>query len=155
MKSRIIALVTDFGIEDPYVGIMKGIISDITPEVLLIDITHQIPPGDIQRAAFVLWQSSRDFPKGTVFLCVVDPGVGTERNAIYLQTRDQIFIGPDNGLFSYLVFQSDYSCWKISNPDFQRKSTSRTFHGRDVFAPAAAHASRLIPGEQFGSRIII
>ena len=83
MKSKTIALVTDFGLEDPYVGIMKGIISDISPGTPLIDITNQIPPGDIQHGAFILWQASQDFPKGTVFLCVVDPGVGTERKAVF------------------------------------------------------------------------
>ncbi len=151
MKPTNIALITDFGLDDPYVGIMKGIITDLSPGIPLIDITHQIPPGDIQRGAFVLWQASRDFPQGTVFICVVDPGVGTDRKAIYLQTGGQIYIGPDNGLFSYLLFNSDFSCWELSNPDFQRQNSSSTFHGRDIFAPAAAYAARGFSGDQFGS----
>jgi len=153
MKSKPIAILTDFGIEDPYVGIMKGIISDISPNASLIDITNQIPPGDIQRGAFILWQASQDFPKGTVFLCVVDPGVGTERKAVFLQTRNQIFIGPDNGLFSYLLYNSKFTCWELSNPDYQRMNSSSTFHGRDIFAPAAAFAAKSISGNQFGSQV--
>lgn len=153
MNSRTIALLTDFGLEDPYVGIMKGIISDLSPGTPLIDITHLIPPGDIQRGAFILWQASRDFPKGTVFLCVVDPGVGTERKAVYLQTRDQIFIGPDNGLFSYLLYNSEFTCWELSNLDYQKTNSSSTFHGRDIFAPATAFASSSVSGDQFGSQV--
>jgi len=153
MKSKTIAILTDFGIEDPYVGIMKGIISEISPDAPIIDITNQIPPGDIQRGAFILWQASQDFPKGTVFLCVVDPGVGTERKAVFLQTRDHILIGPDNGLFSYLLYGSSFKCWELSNPNYQRKSSSATFHGRDIFAPAAAFAAKSISGDQFGSRV--
>jgi len=153
MNSKTIALITDFGIEDPYVGIMKGIIADLSPGTHLIDVTNQIPPGDIQRGAFVLWQSARDFPEGTIFLCVVDPGVGTERKAVYLQTRNQIFIGPDNGLFSYLLYNSDSSCWELSNPNYQRTNSSATFHGRDIFAPAAAYAARSVSGDQFGDQL--
>ena len=153
MKPTCIAMITDFGLDDPYVSIMKGIITSITPEIPLIDITHQIPLGDIQRGAFVLWQASRDFPKGTIFLCVVDPGVGTGRKAVYLKSRDQIFIGPDNGLFSYMLYNSDFSCWELSNPDFQSSNSSKTFHGRDIFAPAAAYAAGSVTGDQFGSRL--
>jgi len=153
MKSKTIAILTDFGIEDPYVGIMKGIISEISPDAPIIDITNQIPPGDIQRGAFILWQASQDFPKGTVFLSVVDPGVGTERKAVFLQTRDHILIGPDNGLFSYLLYGSSFKCWELSNSNYQRKSSSATFHGRDIFAPAAAFAAKSISGDQFGSRV--
>ena len=153
MKPTCIAMITDFGLDDPYVSIMKGIITSITPEIPLIDITHQIPLGDIQRGAFVLWQASRDFPKGTIFLCVVDPGVGTGRKSVYLKSGDQIFIGPDNGLFSYLLYNAHFSCWELSNPEFQRPNSSKTFHGRDIFAPAAAYAARSITGDQFGSRL--
>jgi S-adenosylmethionine hydrolase len=153
MNSKTIALITDFGIDDPYVGIMKGIMSELSPNTPLIDITNTIPPGDIQRGAFVLWQAAQDFPRGTIFLCVVDPGVGTERKPIFLQTGDQIYIGPDNGLFSYLLYKSDFTCWELSNPEYQRKNSSATFHGRDVFAPAAAYAARSISGTQFGPQV--
>ena len=153
MKPVNIALLSDFGLEDPYVGSMKAVLADISPGITLIDLTHLIPPGDIQRGAFVIWQASQDFPPGTVFLCVVDPGVGTDRKAIYLKTGSQIFIGPDNGLFSYLLYQHDYSCWELSNPDYQKQDSSDTFHGRDIFAPAAAHAAQGISGDQFGSEV--
>jgi len=153
MKPTCIALITDFGLQDPYVSIMKGVITSIAPEIPLIDITHQIPPGDIQRGAFVLWHASRDLPKGTIFLGVIDPGVGTERKALFLETGDQIFIGPDNGLFSYLLYNTEFSCWELSNPDYQRTNTSATFHGRDIFAPAAAHAARSVSGDQFGAQL--
>jgi len=153
MKTTMIALLTDFGTADPYVGIMKGIITDLAPNVPLIDLTHHIPPGDIQRAAFALWQAARDLPQGTVFLCVVDPGVGTKRNAVYLDTGGQIFIGPDNGIFSYLLYNADHSSWLLSNTKHQGQKGSTTFHGRDIFAPAAAFASQGIPGEQFGAAV--
>jgi len=100
MTKRIIALITDFGIDDPYAGIMKGVVTGINPDARLIDLSHQIPPGDIQRGAFVLWQAAQDFPPGTTFLCVVDQGVGTSRKGIFLQRNGQSFIGPDNGLGS-------------------------------------------------------
>jgi S-adenosylmethionine hydrolase len=150
MNSSIIALITDFGNLDPYVGIMKAVLSDLSPDSTLIDITHEIPPGDIQRGAYVLWQAARDFPAGSVFLCVVDPGVGTERKPILLKVREQVFIGPDNGLFSYLLFKQSSSCWELKNASLQLNSKSTTFHGRDIFAPAAAHAANGISGEHFG-----
>ncbi len=153
MNSRTIALLTDFGIDDPYVGIMKGIISGISPGTPMIDITNQIPPGDIKRGAFVLWQAAQDFPRGTIFLCVVDPGVGTERKPIFLQIGDQIYIGPDNGLFSYLLYNSEFRCHELSNLEYQMKKPSATFHGRDIFAPAAAYAARSISGDQFGPKV--
>ncbi len=153
MNSKTIALITDFGIDDPYVGIMKGIISELSPDSPLIDITNTIPPGDIQRGAFVLWQAVQDFPKGTIFLCVVDPGVGTERKPIFLHTGDQIYIGPDNGLPSYLLYKSNFTCWELSNPEYQRENSSTTFHGRDIFAPAAGYAAISISGNQFGPQL--
>ena len=150
MKPMMIALLTDFGIDDPYAGIMKGIIKDISPDADFIDLTHKIPAGDIQRGAFVLWQAARDLPYGTVFLSVVDPGVGTNRKAIFLHRGGQIFIGPDNGLLSYLFYNSQYSAWELTNPKYQLPGSSNTFHGRDIFAPGAAYAAQGIPGNQFG-----
>jgi len=153
MKPVMIALLTDFGIDDPYVGIMKGIIKEIAPGAEFIDLTHQIPAGDIQRGAFVLWQSARDLPPGTIFLSVVDPGVGTNRRAVYLQREGQIFIGPDNGLFSYLFYNASFTAWELSNPEYQLTGPSTTFHGRDIFAPGAAYAALGITGSQFGDEI--
>lgn len=153
MKTPAIALLTDFGTFDPYVGIMKGVINSIAPEVPLIDLTHQVSPGNIQQAAYYLWQASRDLPPDTIFLAVVDPGVGTSRKGIYLQRDGQIFIGPDNGLFSYLGFKSQITTWELTNPEYQLDNTSATFHGRDIFAPAAAYASKGIGGGAFGKRL--
>ncbi len=153
MKPPIIALITDFGTSDPYVGIMKGILAGISPETIFIDLTHHIPPGNIQRGAFVLWQSSLDLPQGTVFLAVVDPGVGTERKAICLVCDGQRFIGPDNGLFSYLLYGKEYQAWELSNPAYQLSSPGTTFHGRDIFAPAAAYAANGIWGDKFGNAV--
>jgi len=153
MKQPLIALLTDFGTSDPYVGIMKGILASISPETRVIDLTNHIPPGDIQRGAFALWQSSLDLPSGTIFLAVVDPGVGTERKAICLDCAGQRFIGPDNGLFSFLLYGKEYHAWELSNPAYQLSTPGSTFHGRDIFAPAAAHAANGIPGEKFGNPV--
>ena len=145
-----IALLTDFGDQDPYVGIMKGVITNLCPSAQLIDIVHEIPPGNISNAAFQLWQSAPYFPKGTIFLAVVDPGVGTSRTPIIMQTEDHIFIGPDNGIFTYIMDNNPLA-WSLENPLYQLPNPSTTFHGRDIFAPAAAHAALGTPGPEFGS----
>jgi S-adenosylmethionine hydrolase len=145
-----IAILTDFGTSDPYVGIMKGVISQIAPETPIIDLTHEIPPGDIPHGAFVLWQSRPYFPKSTIFLSVVDPGVGTAREPILLQCGNHIFIGPDNGLFTFILDDS-WRAWKIQNPEWILPDPGKTFHGRDIFAPAAGHASKGIRGPEFGA----
>jgi len=147
-----IALITDFGEYDPFVGIMKGVISEIAPRTNQIDITHLIPPGDIKRGAIVLWQCYQHFPQETVFLTVVDPGVGTDRKAIYLQAHGHTFIGPDNGVFSYLL-DDNYQAWELTNTRLQYETSSTTFHGRDIFAPAAAHASLGVEGPEFGNEV--
>jgi S-adenosylmethionine hydrolase len=148
----LIALLTDFGVEDPFVGIMKGVIADIAPQAKLVDITHRIPPGDIQRAAVMLWQSVPYFPMGTIFLSVIDPGVGTSRRGIIAQTENHVFIGPDNGLFSF-VLKGDSKAWELTNPQFQLPLPGTTFHGRDIFAPASAYAANGYEGSQFGQPI--
>ncbi len=153
MKPPLIALLSDFGTSDPYVGIMKGIIDGISPGTRLVDLTHHIPAGDVQRGAFALWQSSLDFPLGTIFLAVVDPGVGTDRKAICLDCDGQRFIGPDNGLFSYLLYGREYHAWELSNPAYQLSTPGTTFHGRDIFAPAAAYAANGISGDKLGKAV--
>jgi len=147
-----IALLTDFGDSDPFVGIMKGTIAIIAPQTPLIDITHNIPPGDVRRAAVMLWQSIRFFPGGTIFLSVVDPGVGTLRRGMILQTEDHLFVGPDNGLFSFIL-EKQFEAWELIDPKFQLPQPGTTFHGRDIFAPAAAYAANGIEGSQFGPKI--
>ncbi|HEX6304737.1 MAG TPA: SAM-dependent chlorinase/fluorinase [Anaerolineales bacterium] len=148
-KSPLIAVLTDFGTIDPFVGIMKGVIARIAPEIPVVDLTNNIPRGDVKRAAVNLWQSCSYFPRGTVFLCVVDPGVGTSRNAILVQSGDYSFIGPDNGLFTFMMTE-DAKAWELNNPQYGLSKIGSTFHGRDVFAPAAAYAALGIPGAKFG-----
>jgi S-adenosyl-L-methionine hydrolase (adenosine-forming) len=158
MTAPIIALLTDFGTVDPFVGIVKAVIAGIAPETKIIDITHEIPPGDIQRAAVILWQAAPFFPPFTIFLAIVDPGVGTERRPILLQSgfgrsdRTYFFIGPDNGLFTYVQYHG-FKAWELANPSYRLTLPSMTFHGRDIFAPAAAYAARGIPGSAFGPMI--
>ena len=153
MASNLIVLITDFGDSDPYVGIMKGVICRIAPALNLIDLNHHIPPGDIQECAFQLWQAVEYFPPDAVFLAVVDPGVGTKRKGLFFQRGDQVFIGPDNGVFSYLGYKTPTMAWELASPEFQLQDPSSTFHGRDIFAPAAAYATLGIRGHQFGEII--
>lgn len=148
----LIALLTDFGARDPFVGIMKGVIAQIAPEARLVDLTHAIPPGDILRAALALWQAVPYFPQGTVFLCVVDPGVGTSRRGVLCHNDRATFIGPDNGLFTF-VTSPETPAWELANPDYQLPAVGSTFHGRDIFAPAAAHAALGAPPASFGSPV--
>lgn len=148
-SSAPLVVLTDFGTADPYVGILKGVIARIAPRTPTIDLTHEIPPGDIPRGAFVLWQARPSFPAGTVFLAVVDPGVGTARRPILVQAGGHTFVGPDNGLFTF-VCPPGSPAWALENPAYQLAGASRTFHGRDIFAPGAAHAARGVAGNEFG-----
>ena len=149
--SRVITLTTDFGIADPYVGIMKGVILRINPRVIIVDLCHEIAPQNIAQAAFLLKTSFRFFPPETIHVVVVDPGVGGKRRAIILRTGEAYFIAPDNGVLSGVLEESnDYQAFSISNPEFWLKPVSSTFHGRDIFAPVAAHLSLGIPLEEFG-----
>ena len=147
-----IVFLTDFGNTDPYTGIMKGIISRIAPQASLIDLTNAIPPGDIQKGAMVLWQSITSFPEGSIFLCVIDPGVGSSRKGIVMQTRQYLFVGPDNGLFSFIT-DTQTSTWELANPKYQNTTLSHTFHGRDLFAPAAAYLWNGVSPSDFGTPV--
>ena len=138
----IVTLTTDFGGSDYYVGAMKGVILGITPDAQLVDISHQIPPQDVLAAAFVLRHAAREFPPGTVHLAVVDPGVGTRRRPLALQSSGHLWVGPDNGLFSFVLDRADSRVHEIARPDLGRSDLSSTFHGRDLFAPLAAHLCR-------------
>jgi len=150
-KAPLIALLTDFGSDDPFVGILKAVIVQIAPGIPIIDITHAIPPGDVQRAAVYLWQSRGYFPVNTVFLCVVDPGVGTARRGILLRSNSQTFIGPDNGIFAYIMTSQD-QVWELTQHEFMLPNISNTFHGRDIFAPVAAYAALGVDTNSFGNR---
>ncbi len=148
---RIVTLLTDFGLQDAYVAAMKGVILGIAPDVVLVDITHDVPPQDIRWGAYLLKSCSRDFPPGTIHVAVVDPGVGTLRRPLAIETPHYVFIGPDNGLFSYaLAKEKTWEARVLENPAVRRASVSATFHGRDIFAPAAAHVAAGFPFPSLG-----
>jgi len=150
----VIALLTDFGTKDYYVGAVKGAILSINSEVVIVDITHEIPPQDILAASFTLRACYRNFPEKTIFVAVVDPGVGSGRKAILVETRDYFFIAPDNGLLSFIFdAEMNFRVFELTNEKFFAENVSRTFHGRDIFAPIAAHLSNGIQPNEFGVEI--
>jgi hypothetical protein len=152
--SGIITLATDFGSDDFFVGAMKGVILKINPAATIIDLTHLIPPHDIRAAAFTLAQCYREFPDGTIHVVVVDPGVGSTRNPLLVVTPSHTFVGPDNGIFSFIFAEDKVeACIHITADQYFRNPVSHTFHGRDIFAPVAAWLSRGIAPDCFGSRI--
>jgi len=144
----IITLLTDFGVADPYVGMMKGVIAGICSDANVIDISHDIPPEDVRTGAFFLERSFRYFPRGTVHIAVVDPGVGTSRAPLALRSEGHIFVGPDNGLLSFAAPRGRGVVLRSAPYLLPRRS--HTFHGRDVFAPAAAHLARGVALEELG-----
>jgi hypothetical protein len=151
----IIALLTDFGTKDYFIGAMKGVILSVNSEVKIIDMTHEIEPQNIQSAGFTLASCYRDFPSRTIFVAVVDPGVGSNRRAILVQTDKYFFVAPDNGLLTFIFEnESDLRVFELTNPKFFLEKVSRTFHGRDVFAPVAAWLSKGIAPNKFGSEVI-
>ena len=160
-----IVLTTDFGLADAFVGVMKGVILTINPRAVIIDLTHDLPQQQVAAAAFVLGVNHPYFPPNSIQVAVVDPGVGTARRAVLLLTPTARFIAPDNGLLSGIL--KDYldrppagpglatippplAAYELTNPDYRRPPVSNTFHGRDVFAPAAAHLSLGRPPQSFG-----
>ena len=156
---RIITLTTDFGTSDAYVGVMKGVILGINPKVQIVDITHAVPPQDIHEAAFLIRSTYRYFPKGTIHIIVVDPGVGSDRQAIVCQTDRAFFVCPDNGILSYLLQEIEDSdeqpeyVVSIQNRAYCLPEVSQTFHGRDIFAPVAAHLSLGVPLDDIGPSV--
>jgi S-adenosylmethionine hydrolase len=171
----IITLTTDFGTGDAYVASMKGVILSINPKAVIVDICHSIEPQNILQAAFMLSTAYRYFPKGTIHVAVVDPGVGSQRKAVILKTPEAFFVAPDNGILSYIIdefttapaesvhhlssspeqreLEAGLEAVAITNPDFWRKPVSTTFHGRDIFAPVAAHLSLGLPVHKFGDSL--
>ena len=166
MPGPVITLLTDFGLADPYLGVMKGVILGINPRVSLVDLTHDVPPQDILQGAFLLGTAWRYFPNGTVHLAVVDPGVGTERQPLLLEAQGHFFLAPDNGLISFVLpceetvlppFQpyqgqvpEGCRAYHLTNRRYWRHPVSATFHGRDVFAPVAAHLSSGLEATELG-----
>jgi len=159
----IITLTTDFGNADGYAGIMKGVILSICPDARLVDLSHAIEPQNVRQAAFVLHTAVPYFPAGTIHLAVVDPGVGSRRRPIAVQTPSGIFVGPDNGIFSFILaeFSSHHnltaartmSIVELTRMEYWLPSSSHTFHGRDIFAPVAAHLARGVPLANLGEPI--
>jgi len=147
----VITLTTDFGTRDWFVGTMKGVMLGIQPRATLVDITHDVAAGDIRGGAFALAEACRFFPKGTVHVAVVDPGVGSSRRPIAVQTADYFFVGPDNGVLSWaLAREKARAIHALEEEGYFLCPVSRTFHGRDIFAPVAAHLSRGVPIGKLG-----
>jgi S-adenosylmethionine hydrolase len=148
----ILAFLSDFGLKDPYVGIVKAVMLGINPAMHIVDISHQVTSQDIMGGAFILGSTFREFPHGTVFLAVVDPGVGSPRADLLAVTEHYTFLTPDNGLLS-MVFRycKKVICFRIENSRYFRHPVSATFHGRDIFAPVAAHLSLGVKPHSFGS----
>lgn len=150
----VVAFMTDFGSGDGDVGVMKGVVLGIAPDAQLVDITHDVAPQNVPSGAWILAAAYRYFPKGTVYNCVVDPGVGSVRRPIAVHAGDWFFVGPDNGLFSYvLAEQPVHEVAVLSNPAYHLPRVSSTFHGRDVFAPSAAHIARGVALAELGELV--
>ncbi len=149
--SRIITLLTDFGLHDAFVGVMKGVMLAISPNSRLIDVTHNVPNQNIEIASFVLKSAWQYFPPGTVHMVVVDPGVGSGRRAIAAQSNGHTFVAPDNGVLSPIL--DGATVRSLDNDAYFLDVVSRTFHGRDVFAPVSAHLSRGVDFESLGERV--
>ena len=150
----LITLLTDFGTADYFVGAMKGVILSINPAAVVVDITHEIPPQDVREGAFTLGAACVSFPAGTIHVAVVDPGVGSARRGILVAGGGQYFVGPDNGLFSF-VYERDHQArvFQLTNEKYFGPKVSATFHGRDIFAPVAAALSKGEAVEEFGEEI--
>ena len=149
-----ISLLTDFGTADYFVGAVKGAILSVNPLAVIVDITHEIAPQDVAAGAFTLLAAYKTFPPGTIHVAVVDPGVGSTRRAIIVNANGQFFVGPDNGLFTYICDREpSHRIIHVTAERFFRRDVSTTFHGRDIFAPVAAALSNGVAVEEFGPEI--
>ena len=151
---RVITLTTDFGEQDHYVGAMKGVILNTTPEVVLVDITHQIPPQNIRQAAYILSSAVPYFPTGSIHVAVVDPEVGTERRPLAVRTPRALYVAPDNGLLTP-IYETEgvVEAVHLTNSTYWLPHVSHTFHGRDIFAPVAAYLARGVPLNALGKPV--
>ncbi len=171
----VITLTTDFGLSDAYVACMKGVILGINPKITIVDISHSVEPQNIAQAAFILHIAYRYFPDDAIHVVIVDPGVGSQREAIILRTPSAYFVAPDNGVLSYIIdelhplddtfsyhesrvhlvkrIRENIKAISITNPNYWCQPVSNTFHGRDIFAPVAAHLSLGVPIQEFGEEI--
>ena len=168
MNSPLLVFTTDFGLTDSYAGVMKGVALDINPELRFVDLTHQVSPQNVAQGAFALGVSYRYFPADAIHVAVVDPGVGTSRRPILMQTPHGTFVAPDNGLLSRVVetylpdmpadstkvrLPASVQAYHLTNPDYWLHPVSSTFHGRDIFTPVAAHLSLGVPSKSMGEPI--
>lgn len=152
--SSTVTLITDFGLRDGHVGAMKGVMYSIAPKAHLVDISHHIPPQDIQHGGFVLMTSYPFWPQDTIHLVVVDPGVGTERRAVAVRTSHGTFVAPDNGVLSYVLAREHVlATVSLTNPAYWHQPVSAVFHGRDIFGPAAAYLAAGVPLSELGEAV--
>ena len=153
-ESPIVTLLSDFGLKDPYVAEMKAVILSICPNATIVDISHQVRKFDIRMGAFILAQAAPYFPEGTIHVAVVDPGVGTKRRPIIIEAKNGLYVGPDNGLLMLASQREEViRIYEIANPRYMLNKVSATFHGRDIFSPAAAHLAKGTSPSDFGSEI--
>lgn len=151
---RIITLTTDFGEQDPYVGAMKGVILSIAPDVIVVDITHHVPPQNVREGAYILSSAVPYFPKGSIHVAVIDPGVGTERRPLAVRTERAYYVVPDNGLLTPVLQQEPVlEAVHLTNATYWLPHVSHTFHGRDIFAPVAAYLARGVPLNALGTPV--
>jgi S-adenosyl-L-methionine hydrolase (adenosine-forming) len=151
----IVTLLTDFGTADYFAGALKGAVLASNPGARVVDLTHEVPPYDVEAGAFTLRAAFETFPAGTVHVAVVDPGVGSARRAIVVEGRGHTFVGPDNGLFGHVYERiRPFRVFQLTNRDFFRREVSPTFHGRDIFAPVAGALSRGVRAEEMGPEVL-
>ena len=151
MKPPVVALLTDFGHADAYVGVMKGVLLSVCPEARVVDLSHEVAPQDVAGAAFLLEGACGYFPDRTIFVCVVDPGVGSERRIVAVETRRHVFLAPDNGLLGFLADEAKRIV-RVENRACFLNPVSRTFHGRDIFAPVAGRLAKGLDPARLGPR---
>jgi S-adenosylmethionine hydrolase len=155
-RNKPIVLLTDFGMRDGFAGTMKAVILALNPKAPIIDLTHEIAPQDVSAAAYVLWSSYSFFPRGTIFVAVVDPGVGTVRRILCAKGRNHIFLAPDNGILKYLEADGVLrQAWEVGEKKHFPRRVSHTFHGRDIFAPMAARLSLGLRPSRLGKEVAL
>ena len=153
-SSGTITLTTDFGLEDPYAAVMKGVVLSINPAARIVDITHSVKAGSVMQAAMLIKEAYPFFPKGTVHVAVIDPGVGGKRRPVLVKTENHVFVGPDNGVFWPIIKDHEQAeIIHLTESRYFLSDISHTFHGRDIFAPVAAHISRGIDPLEMGQAI--
>ncbi len=154
MKQKsIITFLSDFGTQGGYVGAVKGVIKSVDNKIEIIDITHDIASFNIKQAAYTILNYYNQYPKGTIHLAVVDPGVGSERNVLILNTKDYYFVGPDNGIFQYVIQQENYKIYRVDPKSVYQNEKGATFHARDIFAPISAKLALGERAKELGARI--